>query len=118
MKKTLVAFAAFVALAGCSTPQMGNVLPMQGGLYQVDGVGAASDDAMKSALYSADTTCKGLNKHHVITGQKTTYKGVVSQDTNRALDTAAQVLASATGKYLPSLSNDDDYRITLTFKCE
>lgn len=119
MKKTLFVLAAFAALAGCaSTPKLGNVMPMEGGVYQVDGVGGDNDEAMKSALYSAETTCKGQNKHHVVTGQKTAYKGIVSQDTNRAIDTVAQAAFAATGKILPTLSDDTDYRVTLTFKCE
>jgi hypothetical protein len=119
MKKTLAAFLALATLAGCaSTPKMGNVMPLEGGIYQVDGLGSTSEIALQSALYSAETTCKDQHKRHVVTGQKTQYKGLVSQDTNRAIDSAAQVVANITGSWVPTLSNDDDHRITLTFKCE
>lgn len=119
MKITLLLSASILALAGCaSAPKMGNVIPQAGGVYQVAGVGESSEVALKSALFSAETTCKAQRKRHVITGQKTQYKGVVSEDTNRTVNAAAQVIANVTGSWVPSLSNDDDYQLTLTFACE
>jgi hypothetical protein len=118
MKITLIA-AIVLALTGCaSSPQLGNVIPQAGGVYQVAGAGSTSDIAMKSALYTAETTCKPLRKRHIVTGQKTLYKGTVSEDTNRTVNNAAQVLATVTGRWVPTLSSDDDYQITLTFMCE
>jgi hypothetical protein len=119
MKKVFALILTLAAVSGCaSAPDIGNVIPMEGGIYQGDGMGASSESAMKSALYTAEATCKQQRKRHVIVSQKTQYKGVVSQETNRAIDGAAQALANLTGKWTPSLSNDDDYQISLTFKCE
>lgn len=119
MKKTLLTVSTILALAGCaSTPEMGNVIPQAGGIYQVAGLAESNEIALKSALYSAETTCKAQRKRHVVTGKQTKYKGTVSEDTNRSVNSAAQVLANVTGKWVPTLSNDDDYQITLTFTCE
>lgn len=118
MWKILLIAAGLAVLGGCASPKLGNVLPMEGGVYQVDGLAANSDDAMKSALYTAEKSCSAQNKRHVIVGQKTQYKGVLSQDTNRTVENVAQTVATMTGKWIPTLSSDDDYRITLTFKCE
>lgn len=108
-----------LALAGCaSNPPLGNVVPQPGGVYQVTGIAESNDAAMASALYTADTTCKPLKKHHVVTGQKTEYKGIVSESTNKNVNAAADAINGLTGKILPTLSTDTDYRVTLTFMCE
>jgi hypothetical protein len=118
MKTKLIAVTAAIILCGCATPELGTVIPMEGGIYQVDGLSSNKDEALKSALYTAEKTCSAQHKRHIIIGQKTQYKGVVSQDTNRAIDNIAQAVANSTGKWVPSLSNDGDYRVTLSFKCE
>lgn len=119
MKNILAFIVTLASVAGCaSTPDIGNVIPMEGGIYQGDGTGASSDSAMKSALYTAEATCKEQRKRHVIVSQKTQYKGLVSKETNRTIDSAAQALANMTGRLIPTMSNDDDYQISLTFKCE
>jgi hypothetical protein len=119
MKKIFAFIAILASVTGCaSTPDIGNVIPMEGGIYQGEGQGSSSESAMKSALYTAEATCKAQGKRHVVVSQKAQYKGVVSQETNRAIDGAAQALANITGKWTPSLSNDDDHQISLTFKCE
>lgn len=118
MKTIAITITALIALSGCTTPQLGTVIPMEGGVYQVDGLSSNKDEALKSALYTAEKTCSAQRKRHIVTGQKTQYKGVVSQDTNRAIDNFAQVVANSTGKWVPTLSNDDDYRVTLSFKCD
>jgi len=119
MKKSIAFILSLAFIGGCaSTPDIGNVIPMEGGIYQGDGTGPSSESAMKSALYTAEATCKQQRKRHVIVSQKTQYKGVVSKETNRTIDSAAQVLANMTGKMIPTMSNDDDYQISLTFKCE
>ena len=117
MQRALTVLLAILMLAACASRQR-NVIPLEGGMYSVTGLGANSDVALRSALNSARATCKPQQKHHIVTDQTMQYKGIVSQDANRALDNAAQKIADATGRFVPTISNDDDYRLTLTFKCE
>lgn len=118
-KSQLTVLAAAIALAGCaSTPRMGNVVPLAGGAYQVLGKGYTSEQALESALYSAETTCKARQRRHVITNQSTQYKGMVSEGANRAMNQAATVAAAVTKNWVPTLSSEDDYQITVGFTCE
>ena len=48
----------------------------------------------------------------VVVDQKEKYKGLVSEDTNNVINKVAEVLP------IPTLSGDDDYRITMRFKFE
>jgi hypothetical protein len=119
MTKTLYLAALGVALAGCaSSPKLANVIPQPGGVYQVNGIGKSNDIAMKQALYTAEQTCKPQNKRHVVTSQQAGYDGVLSESTNKAVNTAANVAANLAGAYVPTLSTNHDYRVSLTFTCE
>lgn len=120
MKKSLIIAASIAALlTGCASgPKMGNIIPQAGGVYQVVTSGESKDEALKSALFSAESTCKERKMRHVVTSQKTAYKGMVSEDANRTINKAADIASTLSGGWIPTLSNDDDYQMTLGFTCE
>ncbi|MDO9144635.1 hypothetical protein [Rhodoferax sp.] len=120
MHKFLVVCLAGVAvLSGCAaSPKMGNIIPQSGGKYQVITSGPSRDEALKSALFSAESTCKERNMRHIVSAQSTSYKGVVSEDANKTMDRAASLVAAVTGTWIPTLSDDEDYQMTLGFSCE
>ena len=116
-----VRFAAGVCVAaglatGCA-PQMGNVIPSEGGNYQVVTTGESRDEALRSALYSAETTCKERHMRHVVLSRSTEYNGVVSEETNQVLEKAQEIVLVTSGELLPTLSGEDDYRMNMRFKC-
>lgn len=118
-KNLIIAAALATLLAGCAAPtKMGNIIPQAGGKYQVVTSGESKDEALKSALFSAESTCKERKMRHIVTSQKTSYQGMVSEDANRTMDKAAGVVAALSGAWVPTLSNDDDYQITIGFACE
>jgi hypothetical protein len=112
----LVSTAIF--LCGCSSPKLGNVVPQAEGKYEIVASSSSNAEALKSALYSAEGTCKKRNMRHVVLSQSSAYKGVVAENTNKSIDTAAKILSSVTGKWIPSLSGAEDYQVKLEFACE
>lgn len=120
MRKISFALVAVaVIFSGCaSSPKMGNVIPQSGGKYEVMTTGESNDEAMKSALFSAESTCKQRNMRHVISSQSSAYKGMVSENANKTMDKAAEIVVMATGAWIPTLSSDDDYQVKLGFSCE
>lgn len=113
----LASFAAFTA--GCaSTPPLGNVIPKAGGSYQVISTGSTKQEALASALHTAESTCNARKMRHIVSGEQTKYKGVVSEETNTTLNKAQELIAATTGAWLPTLSGSDDYQMTMTFSCE
>jgi hypothetical protein len=113
------AFTLAFLVTGCaSTPKMGNIIPAEGGIYQVVTTGETKDAALESALYSAETTCKGRQMRHVVLDQSTEYKGLVTEGTNQTIDKAQEIIAATTGTFFPTLSGENDYRNTMRFKCE
>lgn len=119
MSRNLYIVAAAVIVAGCSsTPQMGNVIPGEGGVYQVIAKGESSDVALSSALHTAKTTCEQRSMRFVVLDQQAEYKGMVSEGANKALNQVSAIVAATTFQYVPTLSTEDDYRMAMRFKCE
>jgi hypothetical protein len=111
-----IAILAPIFLSACAAP-LGTVIPLENGLYIAQGVGPVRDYAVEHALYTADSTCKGQNKRHVVIGQKVEYRGTVSEGTAKFLNDLSQNVANTTGKYMPTMTNADDYKVSLQFKC-
>lgn len=119
MKIKLAAAVALIALtAGCASEQMGNVIPKPNNRYDVVGKGASEDDAMQMSLKTAEATCKSRNMRHVVLGHQTKYKGLVSEQTNKVINTGASIIAALSTKAVPTLSDEDDYQVTMEFSCE
>lgn len=117
LKNVVLSLSVAVLFAGCaSAPE--NVVPLPKGEYEVTSTGATKSDALKAALGDAKTTCKAKKMRHVVLSQTDSYKGVVSEDTNQKIDTAARVFAAISKTRLPGLSGGDDYSSKLVFTCE
>lgn len=110
MISRLCVVAAVAIVAGCaSTPKLGNVIPEEGGIYQVVTTGESNDTALSSALHSAKTTCEQRQSRFVVLDQKTEYKGLVSESTNNVMKALPLI---------PNFSSETDYRLEMRFKCE
>ena len=113
MKRMHFAYVATAILAGCaSTPEMGNVIPSEGGIYQVVATGENDKEALSSALFSAKRTCDQRQMRFVVIDRREDYKGLVPEDANNVINKVSEIVP------IPTLSGDDDYRITMRFKCE
>nr|WP_198984915.1 hypothetical protein [Herbaspirillum sp. ASV7] len=117
MKAKFAAVASLsLILAACASTQPANVVPMAGGQYRTTGIAETERDAEAAAVKAADATCAKQGKRPEVSDSKTKYKGVVSEDANRNINKAGE-LAASVGVWLPGLSGDDDYQVSLTFAC-
>lgn len=112
----LSALSLAVMLTACASTQPANVLPLAGGQYRTTGIAETERDAQAAAIKAADSTCSKQSKRAEVSNIETKYKGVVSEVTNRNINKAGE-LAAAVGVWMPGLSGDDDYEVTLTFAC-
>jgi cytochrome oxidase Cu insertion factor (SCO1/SenC/PrrC family) len=119
MKKLalIIAAAALVSACGTTKPR-GTVIPQADNTYQTIAPGGSENAALKAALASAEWECKERNMRHIVLDKQTEYKGVVSQESNKMIDTAAGIFAAASGRFVPTLSGNDDYQVTLKFSCQ
>ena len=115
-----IVLASTVILFGCgsiTSPKLGNVIPQADGKFQVMTTGTSEDSALKSGLYTAETTCKKKKMVHVVTGQSSSYKGLTSEENSKKVAVAVGVVSAVAGLKLPSLSGED-YHLTMDFYCE
>ena len=106
-------------LSGCaSTTEMTNIIPREGGIYEVVATGEDKQETLSSALSAAEAECQKRGMRFVVIDRKEEYKGaLLTETTHNVVNTVSEV-ASVTGNYVPSLSSDSDYRVTMLFKCE
>jgi hypothetical protein len=116
--KYYVVVAAAIFSGCASSPDLGNVIPGEGGIYDVVATGEDNEEALSSALSSAKATCEQRQMRFVVIDRKEEYKGLVSEGTNNVINKAAEIVAATTATYVPTLSGEDDYRLTMRFKCE
>ena len=112
----VLAFAA--ALAGCATPRTGTVIPREGGLYQVIATGQTEQRAMESALHSAESTCRGRGMRHIVLEHRAEYKGIGTESAAQAIEKVRRVLQGSTGQRAPEIAGEEDYRVSMQFRCE
>lgn len=116
MKVKYAAVTLALILTACASTKPASVLPLTGGQYRTTGLGESENDATTSASKSAEMTCQKQNKRPEVSNVQTKYKGVVSEGTNRNINKVGE-LAASVGVWVPGLSGDDDYEVSLTFAC-
>lgn len=104
---------SLIFLAGCA--KVGTTIPGESSNIAI-GTGYTEIAALEMAVVTAEKHCDKHAKRHVIDGQKTTYKGILDEQSRNATDTAS-VIASYAGVYIPPLGNDDDYQVKAEFRC-
>jgi hypothetical protein len=117
---SIMVLACSTILFGCSSltsPKLGNVIPQAEGKFQLITTGTSEESALKSGLYTAETTCKKRKMTPVVSGQSTTYKGLIPEGNSKKVAAAVGVVSAVSGVRLPSLSGED-YQLTMDFYCE
>lgn len=115
----LATTASLALLAGCATaPRMGSVIPKEGGVYQVISTGISEQAALESALYSAETTCRGRGLRHVVMEHRTEYKGLATEGTAQAIEKVRSIILGTTGQRTPQIAGEEDYRVSMQFRCD
>lgn len=114
-RKTLLAFATCLIAVGCASTPPGKVIPMEGGQNEVIATGKSEQIALDSALKTAKAHC--AQHRYVVLDRQTSYRGLVTPETNQAIETAQKVVAMTAGEWFPTLSSDEDYLVTLKIRC-
>lgn len=119
-KKLALSLLVVSVFSGCATPQpvQSSVVPLPGGKYEISSSRSNKADALRAALAEAESTCHAKKMRHVVLERNDAYSGLVSEESNKQIETAAQVLALVSNSWVPTLSSDDDHRVQLTFTCE
>jgi hypothetical protein len=114
--KLLSSIALALILTACASTKPANVMPMAGGQYRTTGFGEDENAAQGAALKAAQAACDKQSRRLEVVSTQTKYKGVVSEATNQNIATANKIAAYA-GAWIPTLTDDNDYEVTLQFTC-
>jgi hypothetical protein len=121
MKNRLIVATILILLtAGCSSTRTTSVMPRQDNVYQISATSDDKNDALDATLKQAKKTCKAKDMHYVVVDEQSKYQGVLSENTAKNINKAASIaeVFYFPLMFIPSLTSDDDYEVTVLFKCE
>ena len=117
MKKIAV-LALATLFTGCAMQEMAMVIPKEGGTYDTTSFGPSKKESQEIALYTANKTCDNRQMRHVVSEMETEYQGTIDENINKTVNTVTSIIASTTGNYYGSTATEEDYKTTLSFKCQ
>jgi hypothetical protein len=102
--------------SSCAHHPVATVLPKGGGTYDVIGQDATEQDAYKNAESEARYTCAERDKDMIVVTQSSVYQGADKnkKDDVKGENVALAIFTGQSGKE----RNRDDYKVTITFRCD
>ena len=120
MKSTHAALlCATAVLSACAATRGGNgvVIPYEGGRLVAQASARTEEDALRDALGAAKAECKERRQPLAVKSQKTEYKGMVAKEVVKTAEQLEKILAEGIDEVIPDLSSDEDYKVSIDFRC-
>ena len=109
---------ACAVLSACGTTAgRGVVIPYENGRLVATAPGRTEDDALRDALAAAKAECKDRGQPLAVVKQRTEYRGMVAREVVKTAEQLEKVILEGTEKIIPDLSSDEDYKVSLDFRC-
>jgi hypothetical protein len=110
--------AAVLGACGGMAPRgNGVVIPYENGRYVATASAKTEETALRDSLAAAKDECAGRRQPLAVVKQKTEYKGVVAREIVKTAEQIEDIIAAGAGRVLPDLSSDEDYKVSLEFRC-
>lgn len=108
-----------VLLSACAGTGGGNgvVIPYEGGRLVAQASARTEEDALRDALDAAKAECKDRRQPLAVKSQKTEYKGMVAKEVVKTAEQLEKILAEGIDEVIPDLSSDEDYKVSIEFRC-
>lgn len=113
----LLTCALLSACAAAGRGANGVVIPYENGRYVATAMARNEQDALRDALDAAKGECRDRRQPLAVVKQKTEYKGVVAREIVKTAEQIEEIIAAGAGKVLPDLSSDEDYKVSIEFRC-
>lgn len=122
MNRTLLLVAA-ASLSACGTAASRNpavIIPYAGGVTVATATGRSEEVAMHKALQGARMECDDRRQPLAVTKTTTAFRGVIAPEVSQTVSKVGKVIEGTTGTPapVPDLSSDDDYKVSVEFRCE
>lgn len=116
-KLILVCVAALAACAG-ATAGRGIVIPYENGRLVATANGRTEEQALRGALDAAKAECSERRQALAVVKERTEYKGVLAREIVKTAEQIEEIIrAGEGGKLMPDLSTDEDYKVSIDFRC-
>ena len=108
-----------VVLSACAAIGGGNgvVIPYENGRLVAQASARTEEAALRDALAAAKAECKDRRQPLAVTKQTTEYKGVVAKEVVKTAEQLEKIIAEGAEKVIPDLSSDEDYKVSVEFRC-
>lgn len=118
MKSIHALLMCTAVLAACGTQAgRGVVIPYENGRYVATAMARNEEAALRDALAAAKGECSSRRQPLAVTKQKTEFRGLVAREVVKTAEQIEEIIAAGEGKVLPDLSSDEDYKVSLEFRC-
>ena len=116
IRVVLLCTAAILSACGAAAGR-GVVIPYENGRLVAMAPGRTEDDALRDALAAAKAECKDRGQPLAVVKQRTEYRGVVAREVVKTAEQLEKIILEGTEKIIPDLSSDEDYKVSLDFRC-
>lgn len=114
-----ISLVGLLTLTACTTtPQNYLVIPREHQQYDTIGTGKSRVAALGKAMQGAEEYCTRQRATPVVIDEQTKYNGVISEQTGRVVEQVGAVVGAITGVASPQLAREDDYEVSLRFRCQ
>jgi hypothetical protein len=115
----LVLLWPVVVLCACAAGGGGNgvVIPYENGRLVATASARNEADALRDALAAARDECKARRAPLAVVKQTTEYKGMVAKEVVKTAEQLEKIISEGAGKVIPDLSSDEDYKVSIEFRC-
>lgn len=118
LRNASILLAGVLTLTACATTPSTLVIPRENQQYDTIGMGKTRVAAMSKAMQGAEQYCKNQRATPVVVGEQVKYNGVISEQTGRVVEQVGAVVGAITGVASPQLARDDDYEVSIRFRCQ
>lgn len=109
--------ACAVVLTACqSAPKNAPVIARADSTFETTGLGKTKHIAKTNALSHAQNQCG--SKQVIVLKDSINYEGVIDERTGRLIEQGVAIMGAVVGTKTPSISRDDDYEYTISFRCQ
>lgn len=116
--RPLLALSLAILAAGCTqAASSALVIPYQDGRYTSVASAADEKDALRAAVAGAKQECAGQKKALAVGKSSTRYKGVLTPELTKTVKQIDRIINQPGASPLPDLSDDEDYEVTVEFRC-
>lgn len=113
----VVLLCAVLSACAAAGGGRGVVVPYENGRLVAQAMARTEQEALRDALAAAKDECGSRRQALAVVKQKTEYKGVVAREIVKTAEQIEEIIAAGAGKVIPDLSSDEDYKVSLDFRC-